>query len=228
MFPLRVLGATSSSHPDPASTTLHIDLPPSPPPSVPLPSSVLVYVLGLTRYPPASPRAALPLHLRVCLCVCVQCNGKNVQAQPKMQMSNPHTGPVLGCSWAGGGNKIYTVSADKTGEPMIFTCCLMYVASADTLDACRRRACPHTQVRACTCLFVCAAQTLIRKMKTHDRVTCTDEHTYAHIPMCVRAHTLLSPEKRGKFVLLLRGKEACLADTVCVWGGGCVFERVCL
>mmetsp|Transcript_36952 Transcript_36952/g.59531 ORF Transcript_36952/g.59531 Transcript_36952/m.59531 type:complete len:339 (-) Transcript_36952:58-1074(-) len=43
-------------------------------------------------------------------------NGNTIQANPKAQMSNPHSGPVLGCSWNSGGNKIYTVSADKTGK----------------------------------------------------------------------------------------------------------------
>jgi len=51
----------------------------------------------------------------------LQKNGNTIQANPKAQMSNPHTGPVLGCSWNGGGNKIYTVSADKTGASILYT-----------------------------------------------------------------------------------------------------------
>jgi len=51
----------------------------------------------------------------------LQKNGNTIQANPKAQMSNPHSGPVLGCSWNSGGNKIYTVSADKTGASILYT-----------------------------------------------------------------------------------------------------------
>ena len=31
-------------------------------------------------------------------------------------MSNPHTGPVMGCCWSPDGGKLFTGSADKTGK----------------------------------------------------------------------------------------------------------------
>jgi WD40 repeat protein len=45
-----------------------------------------------------------------------QKNGMAMQGTPHGVMSNPHTGPVMGCCWSPDGGKLFTGSADKTGK----------------------------------------------------------------------------------------------------------------
>ena len=61
-----------------------------------------------------------------------QKNGNTIQGAAHGMMSSPHTAPVLSCCWSTAGDKIFTASADKTGEYVRCTCTRALFPDVDT------------------------------------------------------------------------------------------------